>query len=94
MVFAHLSISWPLMVLFPSMHTLWIEAHRSVNTVGGKGQLCSFGNHHLREIWRFEGGDQCSDVDGSDGDDDAGQEDGGQFVDVLHAHEDEQGHQE
>lgn len=53
-----------------------------------------FINQHLREIWRFEGGDQRSDIDGNDGDDDAGQEDGGQFVDVLHAHEDQQGHQE
>lgn len=53
-----------------------------------------FGYQHLREMWRFEGGDQRSDIDGNDGDDDAGQEDGGQFVDVLHAHKDQQGHQE
>lgn len=51
-------------------------------------------NQTLRELRRFEGRDQCADVDGHDGDDDAGQEDGGQFVDVLHTHKDQQGHQE
>lgn len=45
-------------------------------------------------MWRFEGGHQRSDVDGNDGDDDASQEDGGQFVDVLHAHKHQQAHQE
>lgn len=42
----------------------------------------------------FESGDQRSCVDGHYGDDDAGQEDGRQFVDIFHAHKNQQGHQE
>lgn len=49
---------------------------------------------HLREIWRFERGDQRPDIDGDDGDDDAGQEDGGQFVDIFHTHKHQQRHKE
>lgn len=45
-------------------------------------------------MWRAEGGDQGSDVDGEDGDDDTRQEDGGQLVDIFHAHKDQQTHQE
>ena len=41
-----------------------------------------------------EGRDQPADVDGNDGDNDAGQEDGCQLVHVLHAHKDQQWHQE
>lgn len=48
---------------------------------------------HLREIRRFEGRDQRSRVDGHDGDDDAGQEDGRQLVDIFNAHKNQQGHQ-
>lgn len=98
-VFAHWSsISCPLIVLFPSMHTLQMEAHWSVKSVRAKG-LASFvsleiHNQNLREQWWFESGDQCADIDGNNGDDDAGQEDGGQFVDVLHTHKDQQGHLE
>lgn len=43
---------------------------------------------------RFEGRDKRSDVYGDDGDDDTGQEDGRQFVDVLDTNKDQQGHQE
>lgn len=65
----------------------------------GKNRTVSFvfleiRDKRLREMWRFEGGDQRSDIDGDDGDDDAGQEDGGQFVDIFHPHKDQQGHQE
>lgn len=42
----------------------------------------------------FEGGDQRSRVDGHDGDDDAGQEDGRQLVDIFHTHKNQQRHQE
>lgn len=45
-------------------------------------------------MWGFEGGDQRSRVDGHNGDDDAGQEDGRQLVDIFHAHKHQQGHQE
>lgn len=41
-----------------------------------------------------ESGGERSDVDGNDGDDDTGQEDGGQLVDILHTDKDEQGHEE
>lgn len=43
---------------------------------------------------RFEGGDQRSCVDGHDGDDDTGQEDGCQLVDIFHTHKNQQGHQQ
>lgn len=43
---------------------------------------------------RFEGRDKRSDVYGDDGDDDTGQEDGRQFVNVLDTNKDQQGHQE
>lgn len=45
-------------------------------------------------MWLFKGGDQRSYVDGNNWDDDAGQEDGRQFVDILDTHKDQQGHQE
>lgn len=41
----------------------------------------------------FEGRDKRSDVNGDDGDNDTGQEDGRQFVDVLYTDKDQQGHQ-
>lgn len=43
---------------------------------------------------RFEGRDERSNVYGDDGDNDTGQEDGRQFVDVLHTNKDQQGHEE
>lgn len=43
---------------------------------------------------RVKGRHQRSDVDGQDGDDDAGQKDGGQLVDILHSDEDEQTHEQ
>lgn len=52
------------------------------------------GSVNLREIGFVEGGDKRSDVDGNNGDDDTGQEDGGQLVDVLHTDKDEERHQE
>lgn len=51
--------------------------------------LSIFGQEILRKMWLSEGRDQCADVDGDDGDDDTGQEDGGQFVYIFNAHKDQ-----
>lgn len=99
-VFTHRlsSSTWPLMVLFPSMHTLQIKkliGHSKKQT--NQLPTLTFQKRTilgLREMRRFEGRDERSDVNGDDGNDDTGQEDGSQFVDVLHTNKDQQGHQE
>lgn len=48
----------------------------------------------LRKVRLSEGRDKSSDVDGNNGDDDTGQEDGSQFVHIFNAHKDQQGHQD
>lgn len=56
--------------------------------------LFFFFNSHSRKLWRLEGGDQCTHINGNNGDDDTGQENGCQLVDVLDANKDQQGHEE
>lgn len=48
----------------------------------------------LREMRRFEGRYQRTDVNRDDGNNDTGQEDGGQLVHILHTNKNQQGHQE
>jgi len=50
------------------------------------------GRHCLREIRNVDGGYDDADVDGQDGENDAGQKDEGQLVDILHADKHHRGH--
>lgn len=77
------------------MHTLHTKIQEKVKiTTKTTGPPSNLEQEILRKVWLFEGRDQSSDVDGNNGDDDTGQEDGSQFVHIFNAHKDQQGHQD
>lgn len=77
-----------------SQHAHSADGESQTGQPGTRTLALCWRNCHLREIRWFEGRDQRSRVDGHDGDDDAGQEDGRQLVDIFNAHKHQQGHQQ